>query len=155
MSIRSRIEDALLLYQSGRYEGAFLNALVAVAATARLEDPNYAMRDGECFEAFLDKQHRNVIKIEFRGELHTVPHIFYKWFRCELVHEGGLPMDVQFIDTDTMSIRAGGAPEYILKISKGWFHWLVNAVVVAQCNANEFKKPLSTIYSGGLLKSRL
>jgi hypothetical protein len=94
MSIRSRIEDALLLYQSGRYEGAFLNALVAIAATARLEDPNHTMRDGEYCEAFLDKQHRNVIKIEFRGELHTVPHIFYKWFRCELVHEGGLPMDV-------------------------------------------------------------
>jgi hypothetical protein len=153
MSIRSRIEDALLLYQSGRYEGAFLNALVAVAATARLEDPNHTMRDGDCFEAFLDKQRRGVIKIEFRGELHTVPHIFYKWFRCELVHEGGLPMDVQFIDTDTMSIRAGGAPEYVLKISNGWFHWLVNAVVVAPCNANEFKKPLSTIYSSRPLNS--
>ena len=141
MSIRSRIEDALILYKSGRYEGAFLNALVAVAATARLEDPNNTMRDGECFETFLDKQQRGITKIEFRGELNTVPHIFYKWFRCELVHEGGLPIDVKFIDTDDMSIRAGGAPEYVLKISRGWFHWLVNAVVVASCNSKDFKKP--------------
>jgi len=126
---------------------------VAVAATTRLEDQNHTMRDGECFEAFLDKQHRIVIKIEFRGELHIVPHIFYKWFRCELVHKGGLPMVVQFIDTDAMFIRSGGAPEYVLKILKGWFYWLVNAVLVAPCNANEFKKPLSTIYSGGPLKS--
>jgi hypothetical protein len=145
MSIRSRIEDALILYQSGRYEGAFLNALVAVAATARLEDPNRTMRDGECFEAFLDNQRRGIIKIEFRGELNTVPHIFYKWFRCELVHEGGLPFDVQFIDTDEMSIRAGGAPEYVLKISRGWFKWLVNSVVAAPCNAHKFADKLPTI----------
>jgi hypothetical protein len=147
MSIRSRIEDAIFLYQGGRYEGAFLNALVAVAATARLEDPSHTMRDGKCFETFLDKQRRGIIKIEFRGELHTVPHIFYKWFRCELVHEGGLPIDVQFIETEAMSIRAGGSPEYVLKISKGWFHWLVNAVIVAPCNVNEFKKSLPTIHS--------
>jgi hypothetical protein len=144
MSIRSRIEDAILLYQSGRYEGAFLNALVAVAATARLEDPNHTMRDGECFEAFLEKQRKGVLQIEFRGELNSIPHIFYKWFRCELVHEGGLPIDVQFIDTDEMSIRAGGAPEYVLKISTGWFKWLINSVVTAPCNASEFAEKLPT-----------
>jgi hypothetical protein len=33
MSIKARIEDALLLYKNGRYEGAFLNTLVSVAAT--------------------------------------------------------------------------------------------------------------------------
>jgi hypothetical protein len=52
-----------------------------------------------------------------------------------------------------MSIRTGGAPEYVLKISKGWFQWLVNAVVIAPCNVNEFKKPLPAIYYGGHLKS--
>jgi len=139
MSIRARVEDALFLYQNGRYEGAFLNALVAVAATARRESPERALSDSECFEKFLDKRQRGIMKIEYRGELHTVPHIFYKWFRCELIHEGKLPIDVQFIETDNLSVRAGGAPEYVLKISHGWFHWLVNSVVEAPCNENEFK----------------
>ena len=140
MSIQSRIEDALLLFNNGRYEGAFLNALVAVAATARRECPDCSIGDRERFEKFLDKRWRGVIKVEFRGELHTVPHIFYKWFRCELVHEGGLPIDVEFIETEEMSVRAGGAPNYILKISHGWFHWLVNSVIEAPCNAKEFLK---------------
>jgi len=62
-----------------------------------------------------------------------------KWFRCELIHEGKLPIDVQFIETDNLTVRAGGAPEYVLKISHGWFHWLVNSIVEAPCNENEFK----------------
>ena len=139
MSIKSRIEDALLLYQNGRYEGAFLNVLVAVAATSRHAIQDRSISDRECFEKFLDKKRRGVIKIEFRGELQTVPHIFYKWFRCELVHEGGLPIDVEFIKTEDMSIRAGGAPEYILKISHGWFHWLINSVIEAPCNEKDFQ----------------
>jgi hypothetical protein len=140
MSIPARIEDALFLYQNGRYEGAFLNALIAVAATARLESPVRSISDRECFENFLDKRQRGIIKVEYRGELHTVPHIFYKWFRCELVHEGKLPIDVQFMATDNLSVRAGGAPEYVLKISHGWFHWLINSVMEAPCNANGFKQ---------------
>ena len=138
MSIRKRIEDALFLYKNGHYEGAFLNALVAVAATARREDPDRKMKDGDCFEAFLNKRRRNVLEVEFHGELHTIPHIFYKWFRCELVHEGGLPIDVEFIESDELSLRAGGAPNYVLKMSHGWFHWLVAAVVKAACNKEEF-----------------
>ena len=100
MGIRSRVADALLLYENGHHEGAFLNALVAVAATPRREcaDPNIG--DRECFESFLDRCRRGVISVEFRGELHTVPHILYKWFRCQLVHEGGLPVDIEFIDSD-------------------------------------------------------
>ena len=140
MSIRRRVEDALFLYQNERYEGAFLNALVAVAATARREDPTRSLGDRECFETFLNNKWRGVIKVEFRGELHTIQRIFYKWFRCNLIHEGELPIDVQFIKIDDMTVRAGGAPEYILKISHGWIHWLIDSVINAPCNVNEFKK---------------
>ena len=140
MSIRNRLEDAQLLYQNGRYEGAFLTVLIAVAATARLEDPDRKMRDRECFESFLDKRQKGVIKIEFREELHTIPHIFYKWFRCELVHEGGLPIDIEFIESDGLSFRAGGTPNYILKISYGWFHWLIDVVAEAPCNKKAFQR---------------
>ena len=138
MSIRARIEDALLLYKSGRYEGAFLASLVAVAATARLESPDPKMTDRKTFETFLDKRRRGVLKIEFRGDLHTIPYVLYKWFRCKVVHEGDLPIDVEFIESEELSLRAGGAPDYILKVSHGWFHWLVTAVIEAPCNKKEF-----------------
>jgi len=139
MSIRNRVEDALFLHQNGRYQGAFLTALVAAAATARRELPDKKIGERESFEAFLDKRWRGVLKVEFRDEVHTIPHILYKWFRCELVHEAALPIDIEFIESDELSIRAGGAPEYILKISHGWFHWIINAVVEAPCNKEEFK----------------
>ena len=140
------------LYQNDRYEGAFLTALVAVSATARREDPDKKMTDRECFETFLDKKWRGALKVEFRGELHTIFHIFYKWFRCELVHEGGLPIDIEFIKSKELTLRAGGTPDYILKISHGWFHWLIETVVEASCNKEEFKdiqKELPTRRSSG------
>jgi hypothetical protein len=138
MSIRARVEDALLLYKNGRHEGAFLNALVAVAASARRDRPDKSVTDRDCFEEFLNQRLPGVLAVEFRGECHPIQRIFYKWFRCELVHEGGLPVDVQFIDTEELTVRAGGKPEYILKVSHGWFHWLIRSVVEASCNASEF-----------------
>jgi hypothetical protein len=35
MSVRERIEDAKMLWNAGRKEGAFIMILIAVAATAR------------------------------------------------------------------------------------------------------------------------
>jgi len=115
MSIHERVEDALFLYQNGRYEGAFLTALLAVAATAGREEAKNKMGDRACFEAFLDRRRRGVLKVEFRGELHTIPHIFYKWFRCELVHEGGLPIDVEFIKSDEYLSELAGLLGMFLK----------------------------------------
>lgn len=142
MSIRARIEDALFLWEHDRLEGAFLSALAAVAASARRQFPNRkAIGDRESFERFLTGAHSVRINVEFRGESHPVEHIFYKWLRCELVHEGGVPVDIQFMPDDKpgfMSVRAGGAPEYVLKISHGWFHHLIRAVVSAPVNADEF-----------------
>jgi len=51
-----------------------------------------------------------------------------------------LPIDVEFIESEELSLRAGGAPNYVLKISHGWFHWLITAVVEASCNKEEFAK---------------
>jgi hypothetical protein len=56
------------------------------------------------------------------------------------VHEGELPIDVEFIESEELSLQAGGLPNYILKISYGWFHWLIAAVVKASCNKEEFAK---------------
>lgn len=143
MSIHARVEDARFLWQHGRYEGALLSALSAVAATARLRYPDRkAVKDGDAFKQFLESAHSIRLSVEFRGELHTIEHIFYKWLRCELVHEGGLPVDIQFMEDDepgALSVRAGGKPEFILKLSRGWFHHLLHAVTSAPENRRAFE----------------
>jgi hypothetical protein len=134
MSIQARVEDAQFLWRSGRLEGAFLSAVSAVAATSRLRYPNRnAVRDGEAFRQFLASAHSVRIDVEFRGELHPIEQVFYKWLRCELMHEGALPLDIQFMPEETteLSVRAGGSPEYVLKLSRGWFHHFLQAVLNA------------------------
>ena len=144
MSIVARIEDAQLLWHSGRHEGAFLSALIAVAATSRLRFPDRkAMNDGDAFEAFLKSTHDVRLSVEFRGELHSIERIFYKWLRCELVHEAKLPVDIEFFRDGvcrTLSVRAGGAPEFKLRLSEGWFQHLVGLVVSAQENTSAFSE---------------
>jgi hypothetical protein len=146
MSVRTRVEDALLLWNNGRKEGAFLSALVAVAATSRRRFPDRkAVGDREAFVRFLEAAHTVRISVEYRGECLPVEQIFYKWFRCQLVHEGGLPVDIEFMPDSvpgTVSVRAGGAPEYLLKVSDGWFDHMVGAVALAPENADELSGSL-------------
>ena len=40
-------------------------------------------------------------------------------------------MDIQFMTDDDpqwMSVRAGGAPEHVLKVGLGWFHHMIGSV---------------------------
>jgi hypothetical protein len=102
MSIRARVEDALLLWESGRREGAFLSALVAVAATSRQRFPDRkAVGDREAFERSVSAAHSVRLSVEYRGEVHPIEHVLYKWLRCELVHEGEVPVDIEFIGKGT------------------------------------------------------
>jgi hypothetical protein len=52
----------------------------------------------------------------------------WKWLRCEFAHRGALPVDVQLFATDDapddLRIQAGGAPEYCVRLSDGWYWWL-------------------------------
>ena len=142
MSIQGRVEDAEFLWCHGRLEGAFLSVLTAVAATSRLRYPDReTIKDGEAFRRFIASAHTVRLRVEFRGELFSIEQVFYKWLRCELVHEGGLPVDIKFLPEDSLelSVRAGGKPEYILKLSRGWFYHLIQAVKTAPENSRRFK----------------
>src|SRR5262249_15182052 len=113
---------------------------IAVAATSRLRYPDHkAIKDGEAFERFIADVKPGVLGAEYRGECHTIGHIFYKWLRCQLVHEGELPGDLELTESDGLSIRAGGRPNLTLQLSRGWFHFLVGCVVNAPENAGSFK----------------
>src|ERR1035438_5383972 len=50
--------------------------------------------------------------------------------------------DVEFMpdpEPGMLSIRAGGAPEYVLKVSRGWFQELVHVVATAEVNKDLFR----------------
>lgn len=120
-AIEERLRDARFLWESGRLESGLLLALVAVAARSRINFPD--LKDREAFESTMRAALSMNLSAEFRGEMLAIERIFYKWLRCELVHAGGLPDDVK-IDPELgneLTLRAGGAPEYLLKFSSGWF----------------------------------
>ena len=129
MSIQSRIDDAKLLWEHEHLEGAFLSVLIAVAATARKRYPSRRVRDREAFERFVSEEMFCQLSVEYLGECHLIEHVFYKWMRCELVHNGAMPTDIEFMPEEGLSVRAGGEPEYLLKVSRGWFEYLVNMVL--------------------------
>jgi hypothetical protein len=125
---------------ANRIDDAFLSALVATAATARLRYPE--MNDREGFEQFLRDSHTVRLSVEYQGVCHPIEHILYKWLRCELVHEGGLPVDIEVSSDDepgVMSVRARGAPDHILRLGNGWFHHLIAAVTAVPENAEDFR----------------
>jgi len=129
-AVQRRVEDAEILWRLGRREGAFTLALVAVASAARHVQPGGS--DREAFEAFLRGRFPWRISVEYRGEQVPIETLFYKQLRCQLIHEGELADDVEFLDgvpEDQLVVQAGGSPNFKLKVSPGWFHKLVGCAV--------------------------
>lgn len=136
-SIKSKIDDALFLWGNGRKESAFLLAVVCVAALSKQLYPSE--KDGEAFKKTFRSFYRFTLSVEFRGKLEPIEYIFYKWIRCALVHEGEIPFDILIMDDsnqESLSIRAGGYPEFTLKIGTGWFFLITNYIL----NIGEVKK---------------
>lgn len=129
LSVQERLDDAELLWNQGRRSGALLSVLVAVAALAKIAYPNRGDRQG--FEHFMRTTHDWTISVEFRGKPTDLDHLFYKWMRCELVHDASLPVDIRidddFADPETMTVRAGGAPEHVVLLTPAWFAFLTDA----------------------------
>jgi hypothetical protein len=149
MSIRARVEDAIVLYHIGRPEASLLSALVAVAATSRRRYRSTKMGDRQAFEAFLrDEMPRlcgvKECNLRFRGSSHPIEHIFYKWFRCELTHSAALPIDVVFAvqpgsGSGLLGVDIGGDGR--LALSQSWLDALLQAVIHAPENSDHFGIP--------------
>lgn len=126
-AVAERIDDARLLWQEGRREGAFLMALVAVEVRARQDYPP-PMRPGKAFGHFIESRFNVRLSAEYRGELWPIEDILYKGLRSELVHQGSLPIDIGFMEDAApgeLSVRAGGTPEFKFLVSTSWFDQLL------------------------------
>jgi hypothetical protein len=121
----SVIDDAAFLWRNRRRESGLLLACVAIATRARREYPEE--KDRAAFTRVVREAQSARISVEFRNRLETIEDLLYTWVRCELVHTGEMPIDIEIDDGlgEGLVVRAGGAPEYLLKLSPGWFDYLL------------------------------
>ena len=147
MSIKARLEDAMILWDQGRKEGAWALVLIAAAATSRKRYPR-PMRDHESFKRFInDIQGTIVIGEHPSPPMATimiagipVHDIVYEHMRCNLVHEGELHPKVALSESKVMhgmlgaELRAGAVNE----LPDFWVIHLAKAVCLAPENTSEF-----------------
>lgn len=149
MTVRERLEDSALLWQQGRKQGAWIQVLIAAAATSRLRFPT--MKDGEAFKAFIREVTPTIVEpsnppvpggvnVIFNGNT-TKPlpldNVLYKHLRCNLLHEAVMPSDVRLsesrmVDGKLVADLRGGSP---LTIPDFWVLNLAKAVAEAPENA--------------------
>ncbi len=137
MSVKERIEDAKLLWDAGRKEGAFIMILVAVAATARKRYPKppkgkkpvpetqrphpgeYAS-DSNSFKTFLLDEMEKItggvkynFAVPFQGkDKVALEDILYAHLRCHMVHEGETPPTITF----TEPVVENGKSQSVLRL---------------------------------------
>lgn len=148
MGIRERVEDATVLWQRGRKEGAWVLALIAAAATSRKRYPR-PMQDNEAFKAFIrDIMPTLVLGKPVQGapnprivfDQTPVEDIVYEHLRCNLIHEGEVAPQVAFsdskiVDGELKATLAVGSPNLIPDF---WVLNLIKAVREAPENGHEF-----------------
>jgi hypothetical protein len=165
LGIRRRIEDARVLWQAGRKEGAFGQILIAVAATARKRyppppkgakpvpdhqrpRPGEHARDGNAFRTFILDEMEKItggpkynVAFPFQGQVTPLEDILYEHLRCVLIHEGGMPDNITF----SVPVYEGGKKFNVLQLRdpwgfpEGWVDNLLSVVVQAQENEPIFR----------------
>jgi hypothetical protein len=143
MSIRSRLEDATVLFSAGRREGAFVQVLIAAAATSRKRYKQDEWDDAESFKNFIYDELGVItngmkynVAFPFQGRNTPLEDIFYHHLRCQLVHEGAMPVTISF----TESREENGKKYSVLKLENPlgfpieWVQTLATAIWLAPEN---------------------
>lgn len=170
MSIRQRLEDAVILDSIGRKDGALLSVLIAVAATSRLRypkgtksnlNPKKKMDDNEAFQTFINEESESVYgKGRFLKLSSPCPDpnnpsapaanlshaaILYKYVRCELVHVAELPHTIEFQRYNDGGLHTAYiAEENKFVFSDSWLSRLIRVVVFAGENNGMFEEERRT-----------
>lgn len=164
MSVRTRIEDARLLASAGRMEGAFVQVLIAAAATSRKRYAQSEWNDGEAFKNFIYDELGVItgcakynVEIPFQGKRVPLEDILYHHLRCQLFHEGEMPDTIVFQEPvvkhgKKVTAMHLGTP---LGFPTGWIERLVEAVWLAPENDDlwhddQNRRQLSIVNHGNL-----
>ena len=155
MSIRERLEDAMLLWNNGRKQGAWIQVLIAAAATSRKRFPPPA-KDGEAFMSFIREVTRMIVSgnapaapggitVAFYekvpGDGAELAQIIYAHLRCNLVHEAILAPEVRMCESRIVDgqlvadLHGLGTLQNPLTIPDFWVIHLAKAVAEAPENA--------------------
>ncbi|MCI0627617.1 MAG: hypothetical protein L0387_39205 [Acidobacteria bacterium] len=149
VGVRERLEDALILWERGRKHGAWIQVLIAAAATSRVRFP--AMKDGDAFRAFIREVTPTIIhgtapaisggiSVVFNADTPSplpLDQVLYKHMRCNLVHEAEMPLEVclsesRLVGEQMVADLKGGTP---LTIPDYWVINLAKSVADAPENA--------------------
>lgn len=102
------------------------------------------MGDAEAFETFVGEEMVSIcgaenFNVRFRGDMHRIESVFYKWLRCELAHAGSLPSDVHFVrDQPSGGRMISVEPSSGLTLGHGWLIALIDVVINAPENRDQF-----------------
>jgi hypothetical protein len=173
MGVRARVEDAKVLWEAGRHEGAVIHVLIAVAATVRKRYP-LPIRDSVAYKKFIRDELGKItngpiygVAFFYDGKGRVwVGDLIYKFLRCGLVHEGHLPSNFRLVQPVAgpgipFGVSPDGKPydgqlmnqlelNDVLGFPIGWIWNLIRVVAEAPENKSEFPDgsyPVPTGYS--------
>jgi hypothetical protein len=152
MGIKQRIVDAEHLWNAGQKEGAWIQVMIATAATARKRYPR-PMSDNKAFKQYIRDisftilsglpKPPNLKNAEVVIKFGTRPFedVLYKDYRCAWIHEGGLDsvglsefkiVDGQIVD----SLVVGDNTQ----LPSTWIINLIQAIRLSPENLEEFNQ---------------
>jgi len=143
MSIRDRLEDARILSGADRQQGAFIQVLIAAAATSRKRYPRDEWDDNESFRDFIYDEMgvitggpKYAVVFPFQKQQTPLEDILYYHLRCQMLHEGAMPKSIVFTnplieDEKTHNVLHLGTP---LGFPVGWIERVATAVWLAPEN---------------------
>lgn len=150
MSVQQRLEDAQLLVDAKRYEGALLSVCAALSATSRKRYPDRKMGDRKAFIALMDEEicvvtggaFRNVFIKTPGADLNIYPDqmmplqvVLYQFVRCALAHEASLAENIEVIEHKDLVFSL---EDHKLRISQQILSGLANIVRFAPENLDDF-----------------
>ncbi len=141
---QARLEDAVLLAEAGRYEGALLMLLVAMSATSRKRYPeSEEPSPGKAFKKFVDDSRRHLFGLEAAlqesGSTQSLGDFLWNALRCALEHEGQLSPEHHPVRPDVVVTLAGNKTEGI-GLTTSMFYSLEKAVARSRENTRHAKK---------------
>lgn len=159
MPIGDRIKEAIDKMQQRDIVNSLIQISIAIDATAKKIYPKlktskrckFFLRDNQSFItriAFGLLEIKGPLIFAFDGQdgkthIKTLEEILYHLVRCSLIHEGDLPNEVEFTDSNSIGVTKGGK----VLISTNLILALIMSVIVSNSNARE---KLPTYYTASI-----